>query len=250
MPNGEEISAGERILNIIRRPNDWLAIKAPHAQYMILRKSSDKFDLYTMETIKKLLKSNLSPDEIDNFEEELYKSGRFDVVASNVQLKRYEGDEVKQRTDRRQSTRENRLPSLKSIFLELVKNQQQKAYVKKHPFNPNPEINKPYGVPPSGIYTKSFHTRDGTYSGGNGVPTQGVSGLSRAKDKFDLPPSKPVRPLKRIGEDNDNDLDEYGNYSDPNDTRLPWETNEPVGQGGPKFIGGRNFPNLKGMRRK
>ena len=104
--------------------------------------------------------------------------------------------------------------SLKSIFLELVreakkKDQQQKVYVKKNPFNMDPELNKPYGVPSSGLPQKSVHTKDGTYStSGSGYSTTGVSGLSRANKEFDLPTDKdkPMKFKKRIGEDNGVDL--------------------------------------------
>ena len=45
-------------------------------------------------------------------------------------------------------------------------------------------------------------------------------------------------------------IDEYSEYSDPNDPRLPWEKSEPVGGPGPKFTGSRSYQNLKGFRRK
>ena len=120
------------------------------------------------------------------------------------------------------------------------------------PFNMDPELNKPYGVPSSGLPQKSVHTKDGTYStSGSAFSTSGVSGLSRANKEFNLPTDKdkPIKFKKRIGE-KQSEIDEYGVYEDPNDPRLPWEKSEPVGQAGPKFIGSRGYQNLKGFRRK
>lgn len=123
-----------------------------------------------------------------------------------------------------------KLPTLKSIFLEL-----DRKFRLKKPVTKTDLRTSPGGDTGSGSHIKAFHGDSGTMSN-SGITTQGVPGLSKAMGQFDIPLNtdpenlikKPVKTEKKKIK-NKTFLDAEDEIYSWEDLEVPPEKNAPVG---------------------